>query len=971
MTTSFSKHSQRLKERATLIKKEIQDSYEDEENKTEEYDKRTRRKRPETYNEKMARIKKEKETNKKKSDAGKSKTPAAEEKKKGKSKGRKDTAETEDMNDSFPYSEIKEIIAASKKVDQKGSTSRGRKGKVKEKEKVVITAPVRTSSRGRPLTQKQETPTSKAKVSKSRTESPSVRTPKVSMKKNKKDSSKTPSRYSTRGIKVDYQKMNAGQVYIKEEVISDEEDSSRIVVAIENAESESEEDTKPQRKRSTPAKGEKKTPKRSTVMYKPMTDSEISDNEEVDEADSQEADDSLSDMDYEEENDTGEAVKTSASELEQTEMEDKQELESRESDNDDKVNESEPKVTVEKVATGSPVKLGTSSPVKKVPEIIAKKIIPVSPRKVSTDNSKLISKEGQSAGYKDAKIVASVPTIFNAGARKMSIISRKRPADGSVGSERIKRQRSDGNENDSLEVNERVDNVLEGDWAETGLGMLAKNKLKCSLCNFEAEIFSGLTEHLISFHNVAEPPRCDICELDFAAAKQLHLHLDRKHGPQPEPAKFKCGACDSIFSSQLLCQSHISRVHLKKDRTGEQQNKGARHSCQKCEFSSTAAQDYHDHMKIEHGEDIVCNSCDKTFSNVHNLKMHEETIHLKNKTAACYVCGKHFNHIRYLKTHMELHSDTHKFSCDQCERRFSAKASLIAHLETHKPVDERDYKFVCSYCGKRYLLKSNYEDHLNKHTGAKPYTCKLCNRRFGFRSMLMKHNIYIHSTDRPYSCSQCHKAFKFQRLLDNHMTTHTMLSKHVCSKCFKSFSTKSSLKVHEQKCTGVLTRQHVPTVGKGNTLILYTDGRPNMYQLSVGNEQFVTTNTNEGVNTLVSIPDQPTVQEQILTEVLTEPTTEVLPQPMTDELAPQMTDEQLQINQTVEAGAEVAVENAESIMDQNLPAVSEQGGDLQAASGQGDARGEVYVCSECNSLFSSFAEAESHILNAHSQQVVS
>ena len=968
--TSFHSHSEKLRQRAAVIKKEIEDFSEDDDHKSGA-SKAPTRKKPESYKEKMARIKKEKEKEKKAS-AGKSKTPTVEEKKKGKSKDSKDRSKTDKLNSSFPYSEIKEIIAASKKVDQKTSPS---KGKRKGKDKEIVETPVARSSRGRPLPQVQDTSSSKTRSGKKKVEVPSVRS--SSTKQSIKESSSTPSRYSTRGIKVDYQKMSAGKLFIKEEVISDDEGDGPFTITVENAESESEEEEKVPVKR---RKQKQASHQRASVMVNPVTDSETSEDDDGGEAENEEADDSLSDMSDYEGADTAEPFGSSskaesivgseptidsALDEEQSGSVDKHELDSRKSD-DEKLNKNEPKVMVEKLATVSPVKSGLPSPVKKMPQVITKRVVAVSPGKTGLGSSVVVSSGDQPLDNKDVKKAATVPNILNTGARKGSMVSRKRPAGEAINTSMTKRPKGDGDESESLEISEGIDNTLVTDLDESGV---SKDNLKCSLCDFVAEAFPGLTEHLIRNHNVTGPPRCDVCELDFASGKQLDLHLDKKHGPRKQPAKFKCGACESIFSSKQLCQSHISRVHMKKDKTGEDQKKASKYSCKKCEFTSTAAQDFYDHMKIEHGEEIVCDVCEKTFSNIHNLKLHQETVHLKNKTAACYVCGKHFDHIRYLKAHMEIHSDTHKFSCSKCERRFSCKASLIAHQETHKPKEERTYKYVCNFCGKQYLLKSNYEDHLNKHTGEKPYHCKLCNRSFGFRSMLVKHNIYIHSSDRPYSCGQCQKAFKFQRLLNNHMTTHTMVSKHVCSKCFKSFTTKSSLKVHEQKCTGILSKQHVPTVGKGSTLILYTDGRPNVFQLAVGNEQLVTTSEPDGMSTIVSIPDQPVVQDQILTEVYAEPTNEFISVPAKEELTQDLMSEELHL-QSIVTGSEVPIENAESVMEGNLEMQPDHVAEIPTP-GQQNTPAEVYACSECNSMFNSLNEAESHILTAHAQQVIS
>ena len=988
---AFSKHSQSMKDRAIKIKKEIQGSDDDQDKPMEIDERSSTRKKAESYKEKMARIKRAKAAEKKKTEAQKRKAQTqkqAQEKKKIKSKGQQDASENEDISDSFPYSEIKEIIAASKKVDQKGKTGKTtKKGKERQEELVV-----RYSSRGRALTPKQDTPR------KSTANSPAGKTPKVVLKDKKSNikSSSTPGRYSTRGARVDYQKMNSGQVVIKQEVFSDEEmaifktvDSDEF--EIENSENEGEHEEKIKRKRGRPPKGTKT--KRATVMYKPITDSEISepensrpmtdsDNEQDESLDdskiasetlSDDADDYISDLEEEgskanDEVDNENKRKSDST----TEMEDKGTLEDNEVDSDEKQSDNEPKVTVQLISRGSPVKIcSAASNVEKTLDATSKQVIPLSQKKVISENSKNLGKDKQWSSNKGVKIVASVPMINNKDARKVCIRSRKRPAKGTSENDIVKRPKNNDANVEMLEINENIDKEDEQKLsAMTGIhaipAILAKDNLKCSLCDFEAEIFPVLTEHLIHQHNIIDPPRCDICEIDFASVQQVQAHLDKEHGPQQEIKKYKCGACESIFTTRKLCESHITRVHLQNEKESGQSRKGVKYSCEKCEFFSTSAQEFYDHMKLKHDIDIVCDLCSKTFSNIANLKLHKESVHFKNKMAACEICDKQFNHIRYLKAHMESHRQVGRFECAQCHRRFTTKVSLVAHIETHKAPEERVYKYVCNYCGKKYMFKSNYDDHLNKHTGAKPHSCKICNKSFGFRSMLIKHRIYVHTQERPFSCGQCHKAFKFRRLLQNHMTTHTLQSKHVCSKCSKNFTTKSSLKVHEQKCMGI-TKQ-VPPVSKTSTLILHIDGKPTLYHLGVGNEQVISTGAGNMVDTIISIPEQPVVQEQILTNILTdhEQTTPVFTQQMTPVLpqqtfmAPPMITEPSPASGGLLTGPQSTFGHVEMAPEKTELAAPEQTRDA-----------EVYVCSECDAMFGSFDDAQTHILTVHSEQAIS
>ena len=958
--------------REKAIKKECQESSDNEQVNKQS----PKKKRPESYKVKMARIKREKAAKKKKLEAGKGKAV----KKKTQNKGSQDMSGNEEDGDSFPYSEIKEIIAASKKADQKGKASKIGK----ERKEEVVETPVKYSSRGRAITPKQHTPIVKRT---NNAASPAGKTPKVVLKGNKVGvkSSSTPGRYSTRGTRVDYQKMNSGQVEVKEEIISDEDVENDAMDNLDNSEIENSKteghEEKPKRKRGRPRKETKEQTKRASIMVNPITDSEMSEHEnernitgsdndletsfddsKMNNEISDDDDDYISDLDEDVSKSQDDNENESGDKIEGTET-----LDTDETDSGVKQSDNKPKVTVQLISQGSPVKIGSAaSNIEKTPSHSVKQVMQVSPKKITSENLEDHGKELKNK--KGIKVVACVPMVDNKDARKVIIRSRKRPANDNRENDVIKMRKVEDTTSEILEMDyNNVENEDEENLSTKIIAIPSKDNSKCSLCDFEAETFSGLTDHLIQEHSIVDPPRCDICEIDFASAQQVRAHLESSHGPQQEVKKYKCGACESIFSTRKQCELHISLVHIKKNETElKPSRKGLKYSCEKCEFFTSAASDFHDHMKLKHDIDIVCEICSKTYSNMANLKMHQESVHFKNKMAACEICDKQFNHIRYLKAHMESHKSEGRFECSQCHRKFNTKASLINHIETHKAPDDRDYKYVCNYCGKKYLYKSNYEDHLNKHTGAKPHVCKTCNKSFGFRSMLLKHKIYVHQQERPFYCTQCRKSFKFERLLRNHMTIHTLQSQHVCSKCSKHFTTKSTLKVHEQKCMGI-TKQVQP-VSKASTLILHIDGKPTLYHLGVGNDQVVTSGAENMVDTIISIPEQPVVQEQALTDILIDQTAPVFneqtPSVFTQQTTPDLPQQTFMapplINDTPPAVGGLLTGSQDALGQVDMTVKTELAVPEQTKSA------EVYVCSECESAFASFDEAQSHILTVHS-----
>ena len=54
----------------------------------------------------------------------------------------------------------------------------------------------------------------------------------------------------------------------------------------------------------------------------------------------------------------------------------------------------------------------------------------------------------------------------------------------------------------------------------------------------------------------------------------------------------------------------------------------------------------------------------------------------------------------------------------------------------------------------------------------KGYTCKTCNRSFGYKHVLRNHEL-IHTGEKPYKCKICHNRFARGHHLKTHMIQHT------------------------------------------------------------------------------------------------------------------------------------------------------------------------------------------------------
>uniref|UniRef100_A0AAQ5ZCS8 C2H2-type domain-containing protein n=1 Tax=Amphiprion ocellaris TaxID=80972 RepID=A0AAQ5ZCS8_AMPOC len=129
----------------------------------------------------------------------------------------------------------------------------------------------------------------------------------------------------------------------------------------------------------------------------------------------------------------------------------------------------------------------------------------------------------------------------------------------------------------------------------------------------------------------------------------------------------------------------------------------------------------------------------------------------KLKKYECPDCGMSFRRRTQLINHLSVHRSRHRFkpSCDQCNRTFSTVKSWAAHIELHKW-----NPFWCLSCAQGFRDEASLDEHIQRHgprgynslnvsaqlkkdvdtnTGARPYSCKFCGRKFSHRGRLIFH----------------------------------------------------------------------------------------------------------------------------------------------------------------------------------------------------------------------------------------
>ncbi|KAL0967724.1 hypothetical protein UPYG_G00256090 [Umbra pygmaea] len=278
--------------------------------------------------------------------------------------------------------------------------------------------------------------------------------------------------------------------------------------------------------------------------------------------------------------------------------------------------------------------------------------------------------------------------------------------------------------------------------------------------------------------------------------------------------QYKCDKCHRTFHYEKSYMKHISTSHgMQREVTYVCQtcqqtfanrcnlkihekhvhNDERLFPCDVCAKSFKRKKDVTRHRRQVHeggGERHTCLVCSKALSSKTALTLHERT-HTGDKPYSCPDCEAKFSQSSALKTHRRTHTGEKPFACDQCDARFTQNHMLSYHKRAHTG----EKPFMCESCGKSFASKEYLKHHSRIHTGSKPYKCELCGRAFAQRNSLHQH-MKIHTGERPYHCTSCEKQFTQLNALQRHLRIHTGEKPYMCGLCNRTFTDKSTVRRH-------------------------------------------------------------------------------------------------------------------------------------------------------------------------------
>ncbi|XP_068592548.1 zinc finger protein 572 [Cebidichthys violaceus] len=165
----------------------------------------------------------------------------------------------------------------------------------------------------------------------------------------------------------------------------------------------------------------------------------------------------------------------------------------------------------------------------------------------------------------------------------------------------------------------------------------------------------------------------------------------------------------------------------------------------------------------------------------------------------CSVCDLQLPSKFKLQDHMNLHTGARPYSCAECGKRFCQTYNYRVHLRTHAQTEV--VFFRCRVCLLSFKSQEDLKVHLSRtHFEKEFYECDLCKRVF---TSLTACEYHVKKCRLEVVCEVCGRNFCSLKSLARHRKM-TCLRNFKCTDCTKIFTKKNALLKHSFSHLGLL-----------------------------------------------------------------------------------------------------------------------------------------------------------------------
>ena len=271
--------------------------------------------------------------------------------------------------------------------------------------------------------------------------------------------------------------------------------------------------------------------------------------------------------------------------------------------------------------------------------------------------------------------------------------------------------------------------------------------------------------------------------------KEHYTPLDKHICSIQEKAKavkVPCSECEETFSSRGNLVVHLKRLHNIVDKVV---------TLRECVFCYKKVPNISNHYyEFHRNEKLLCQFCDKTFTNPTKFKSHVDNTHKKIRAGFCVICQKDCGNLN--KHNLQCHNEK-TYKCDHCDKVFKHAKTLEDHM---KSVNGTREKKPCPECGNLYV---NLNDHVRRfHRGHKKKTSKYCNC---CQKFIKPEEFDAHKLACKLDETICHICSKKVVMIAQHLAKSHKVFQRKCYLCNEEFLTALELDSH-------LRSKHFPKI---------------------------------------------------------------------------------------------------------------------------------------------------------------